>query len=109
MVLDSAAGGVLVCGLRGRAARGDRRLLAIAAFAAALGCAAADEFAACRLGHREEPGFTASLRRVERLVDARWGTPAGRAGWLDTWDQRERFVTLTRGWPLGPGLLALIA
>ena len=68
------------CGLRGRAARGDRRLLAIAAFAAALACAAADEFAACRLGHREEPGFTASLRRVERLVEARWGTTGRPSG-----------------------------
>ena len=82
MVLDSAAGGVLVCGLRGRAARGDRRLLAIAAFAAALACAAADEFAACRLGHREEPGFTASLRRVSASSRPVGAPPAGRGGGL---------------------------
>jgi diguanylate cyclase (GGDEF)-like protein len=86
MVLDSGAGGVLICGAVGCvgvAARGDRRRLAAAAFAAALACAAAGELAASGVATWAPVAACAlALAGVAALVVARWGRP-NRLSWLD--------------------------
>ena len=86
MVLDSAAGGVLVCGAvgcAGLAARGDRRLLATAAFAAALACAAADELAASARGALLSVAAVGlAFAGIVWLVVGRSGWP-DRLSWLD--------------------------
>ena len=86
MVLDSAAGGVLVCGAAacaGLAARSDRRVPATAAFTAALACAAGDELGAPAHGTSLSVAAVAlAFVGVVWLVVARCGWP-DRLSWLD--------------------------
>jgi diguanylate cyclase (GGDEF)-like protein len=80
MVLDSAAGGVLVCGAvgcAGLAARSDRRLPATAAFAAALACAAGDELGA------PAHGTWLSVAAVGLAFVGMVWLVVGRCGWPD--------------------------
>jgi diguanylate cyclase (GGDEF)-like protein len=86
MVLDSAAGGVLLCGAlacAAMAARGDRSRAATVAFAAALACVAARELAAPADGTWLSVAAAAlALAGIAALVVRRLGRP-NRFSWLD--------------------------
>jgi diguanylate cyclase (GGDEF)-like protein len=85
MVLDWAAGVVLVCGAVGcaaAAARRDRPALPAAGFGAALACAAVREIAANGDAWLSVGACVAAIAGLACLVVARFGMP-GRLSWLD--------------------------